>query len=586
MATLEKLEWKREVEKLDKTELLLHAAKILNSTLELQELLDIILDLTCRVADSEVSLLLLKHRKSNNLHILTCKGEKKELPLRLGEGLIGWVAEHLVPVISNQPQADPRILKDLEIHLGTIGRSVLAVPILRRGKFLGVLEAINKKEDSGFADADRENLLILAEQVAVALDNSFLYRRVKEESLKKEVLLEIDRKLSSSLELEEVLEVILNSIRKIVDCDAAGIFLINKKTQEVERIEVVGYDLAVEADLNLKVGQGLVGFVAKTGEAMIVPDVRQDSRYVNARLETLSEIVAPIKLAGEVIGAFNLESDQLNAFDEEDLAQLKVFAHQAAISIERARLHRTAMEQKKTSQELSIARQIQLSFLPRKNPTVPGLDIAGTNIPSEQVGGDYYDFIPIIEHQTGLVIGDVSGKGVPAALIMASFRASLLAEIRNNYAIRTILRKVNRLLFESMERDNFVTAIYGVLDSAKKVFTFSNAGHNPPFLLRHKGEVEFLQQGGLALGILVDSSYQEKTITLKSGDLIVFYTDGVTEALNQEKQEFGQGRLIEVMKRGRSLPAGELLQAILEEVHEFSDGNRSDDITVVVVKCL
>src|SRR4030067_1977632 len=145
MATLEKLEWKREVEKLDKTELLLHAAKILNSTLELQELLDIILDLTCRVADSEVSLLLLKHRKSNNLHILTCKGEKKELPLRLGEGLIGWVAEHLVPAISNQPQADPRILQDLEIHLGTIGRSVLAVPILRRGKFLGVLEAINKK---------------------------------------------------------------------------------------------------------------------------------------------------------------------------------------------------------------------------------------------------------------------------------------------------------------------------------------------------------------------------------------------------------------------------------------------------------
>ena len=586
MSTIDKLEWKEEIERWDSTDLLLHSSKILNSTLELQELLDIILDLTCRVVNSEVSLVLLKDRKSNQLHILAYDGTKQDIPLKFGEGLVGWVAQNLEPVISNDPKSDPRVLSDLETHLGTSARSIVAVPILRRGKFLGVLEAVNKNDGPGFGNEDREALVILAEQVAVALDNSFLYRRVKEESLKKEVLLEIDRKLSSSLELEEVLETILNSLRKIVDCNAAGIFLVNKKTQEIERIEVFGYDRAVEADLTLKIGQGLIGYVAKTGESVIVPDVRLDPRYVNAKVETLSEMVAPITLNSEILGVFNLESDQLNAFDQEDLVQLKVFANQAAISIERARLHRMAVERKKMTEELSIARQIQLTFLPKQNPTIPGFDIAGANIPSERIGGDYYDFIPVGENRLGIAIGDVSGKGVPASLIMASFRASLIAEIRNNYAIRTIIRKVNRLLYESIERENFVTALYGVLDWKHKSFTFSNAGHNPPFLFRHKGEVEYLQQGGLALGILPDSTYQEKTFNLKSDDILVFYTDGVTEALNSERQEFGQARLISLLKEVRTLSASELLQSILNAVNQFTEGVRSDDITLIVVKTL
>ncbi len=586
MSTVKTIEWKREIEKLDQNELLLHASKILNSTLELDKLLDIILDLTCRVAEAEISLVLLKDRKSNQLHILDCNGIKKELPLRFGEGLVGWVAENLKPVISNEPKSDPRFLKEIEIHLGTSARSIIAVPILRRGKFLGVLEVLNKKNSLGFQEEDQEALSVLAEQVAVALDNSFLYRRVKEESLKREILLEIDRQLSSSLELEEVLQTILNSIRKVVECDAAGIFLVNKKTQEIEEVQTSGYDPALAEDLSLKIGQGLIGYVAKTGESVIVPDVRQDPRYVNARMETLSEIVAPITLNREIIGVFNLESNQLNAFDEEDLTQLKVFANQAAISIERARLHRLAVKQRKISEELSIARQIQLSFLPKKSPSVPGFDIAGTNIPSEQVGGDYYDFIPIVDNQTGIIIGDVSGKGVPASLIMASFRASLLAEIRNNYAIRTIFRKVNRLLYESMERDNFVTAVYGVLDSSNRIFTFSNAGHNPPLLLKHEGNIEYLQQGGLALGILPDSTYHEKAVHLKTKDLLVFYTDGVTEALNSERQEFGLPRLIEVMRKGQELSASDLMKSILDEVHEFTSGSLNDDLTLVVIKCL
>jgi sigma-B regulation protein RsbU (phosphoserine phosphatase) len=586
MSTETGYEWKAEIERLDRTELLLHAARYLNSTLDLQELLEIILDLTCRAVNSQLSLVLVKGGKNDHIHFFTCEGAKKDLLLKPGEGIAGWVAQNLRPIIVNQVKDEPRFLSQLEVQLGTCVHNLIAVPVLRRGKLLGVLEALNHKDQKEFAAEDQEALFILAEQVAVALDNSILYRKVKEENLKKEILLEIDRQLGSSLELEEILETILSSLRKVVDCDAGGIFLVNKETQEIEEIEVSGYDPALRHDLNLKIGQGLIGYVAKTGESVIVPDVRKDSRYVNARQETLSEMVAPVTLGTEIIGVFNLESNQIQAFDEADLAQLRVFANQVALSIERARLHRSAIEQRKIGEELSIARKIQLSFLPKQDLIVSGFDIAGTNIPSEQVGGDYYDFITIVDNHIGIVIGDVSGKGIPASLIMASFRASLIAEIRNNYAIRTIFRKVNHLMYESLERENFVTAVYGVLDSKNRLFTYSNAGHNPPLLVHQDGKVDSLRQGGLALGILPDSLYQEKSIGLNRSDMLVFYTDGVTEALNPQREQFGLSRLTDLLVSNLSLSAKEILHSILDSVYRFTEGDRYDDLTIIVVKTL
>jgi sigma-B regulation protein RsbU (phosphoserine phosphatase) len=375
-------------------------------------------------------------------------------------------------------------------------------------------------------------------------------------------------------------------LKVLIPYDAAGVFLINKQRQEVEEIVTRGYDPSMESDLKLKIGQGLIGWVAKTGQPVIVPDVRQDSRYVTARVTTRSEMVVPIASGDRVIGVFNLESDLPDAFREEDLRLLADFAAQAALSIERAQLFAERVQKRRLEGELAIARQIQHSFFPERIPGLPGFDLYGGNVPSSEVGGDYYDFIPIVENQVGIAVADVSGKGIPAALIMAAFRASLKAEIRNNYAIRTIMAKVNSLMHESIEAGNYVTAFYGVLDSEKKIFTYCNGGHNPPLVLKAQGAREYLTKGGVALGIFAESAYKEKPYPLQGGDILVFYTDGVTEARNEKDEEFGLSRLERLVEESRALPARGIYKVVEEEVARFQNHRRQDDFTLIVLKVL
>ena len=424
-------------------------------------------------------------------------------------------------------------------------------------------------------------------QMAVAIDNANLYRQLKQEMLKKDLLYELGKKLSGSLGLDDVLHEIVQSLKKVVDFDAGGVFVIDSDKGEIDSLYVIGYGPNREADLHLKMGQGLVGFVADSGEPMIVADVSTDNRYINSRTETKSEILVPITLEDRVIGVFNLESDHLNAYRKADQLLLMTFASQAAISIERARLHRQILSGRRLEEQLNIARQIQSSFLPNSTPQIPGYDLVGRNIPSEQVGGDYYDFIRIVDSQSGIAIGDVSGKGIPASLIMASFRASLIAEIRNNYAIRAICQKVNNLLYESITGGNFVTAVYGVLDSKNHIFTFCNCGHNLPVLVRSNGEVEYLKEGGQVLGVTAGAIYEERPIFLGKGDLVVFYTDGVTEIFDSSGDEFGLDRLVELLVENRDKPSAEIQDIIYLEAKGFAAADHIyDDFTTIVLKRL
>jgi sigma-B regulation protein RsbU (phosphoserine phosphatase) len=581
----------------------METSKLLNSTLELDVLLDIILELITKATEASFSSISLLDRKTRklNLHLYTGDktGEKKKLSLELGQGIAGWVAQNKEPIIANQAREDLRFSPELEERVGFRIESIICVPLLRRDNLIGVLVAMNKLNGKKFTEEDLKIFYSLADQVAIALENSYLYRKAKKESLESETLLEVARVISSSLDLDETLGLILDSLKRLVEYDAAAIFLTDKEKLELGEIKAQGYDItctsictrgfdpAIEPDLRLKLGQGLVGWVAENKEPVIVPDVSKDKRYIEARHETKSEIVAPIVTDDRVIGVFNLENDQINAYDFYDLNLLTAFASHCAVAIERTRLHKETLIKNKLEEELIIARRIQESFLPQEDPGLPGFDISGINIPSEQVGGDYYDFIPIVENQMGIAIGDVSGKGIPASLIMASFRASLKAEIRNNYAIRTIFFKVNNLLYESIERENYVTAVYGVLDVANKVFTFSNAGHNPPVLLRKEENIKYLTVGGLALGIMQNAQYKERALGLNSGDIFLFYTDGVTEAKNEKDEEFGTGRLEKILLENRNLKAKEILNKIYQEVKEFTQGKPGqDDLTMIVIKVL
>lgn len=506
----------------------------------------------------------------------------QELRIGPGEGLAGWVFAEQRPL--RLAKGDPR--PGLKPPLPEF-TSALVIPLYRRGQLFAVIECLNRVGQEGFTDEDVDKLDVASEHIAFALDNALLFQETERRSLEKEVLLEVGKTLAARLELDEVIEVILKSLRQVVDYDAGAIYLVDPATQVLELVADVGYPEGSDEAFSLQMGVGVVGWVAKTGQPVIVPDVTRDPRYVAARIETRSELAAPLQVEGRTLGVFNIESDLEDAYHEGHLEILATFASHAAVAIERARLTRALLERRHLERELEVAREIQASFLPKKAPQVPGFDLAGTAMPHQEVGGDYFDFIRISETRLGLAIADVSGKSIPAALLMAGFRMALLAEIRNEFAIRAVMRKVNSLLHESTDRDKFVTAVYGVLDFRNRVLIVSNAGHNPPIVARADGTLEYIFDGGVALGVLPDATYEERPIALRPGDVLIMYTDGVTEAESPTIEHFGQMRLESAILTLRHQGAQAILDGLIEEVLAWcGDRGQSDDLTLMVVKVL
>jgi sigma-B regulation protein RsbU (phosphoserine phosphatase) len=407
------------------------------------------------------------------------------------------------------------------------------------------------------------------------------------------MLLDITKKISRSLDLQEVLNLVMDTLDSLIPYDAAGIFVVKCDDSLAEdpcvfRAEAVrGYDIEELTNLHLKLGEGLIGQVAVTAEPIISSDVRKNANYINARGQTRSEMVAPIISNTEVIGVFDLESDELNAYHADDLEVLMLLASQVAIIIEKVMLHEQMIEKKRLEGQLEVARQVQLELLPAKDPQLAGYDISAYNFPTEEVSGDYYDWVKIYDDQIGLVIADVSGKGVPAALLMAFLRASLRAATHIGYSPHISMAKVNYLLWESIERNQFVTAFYGILDVTNKTLTYTNGGHNPPILLKQNGDFSFMERGSVPLGMFRDTRYHDYYLTTEPGDVLVLYTDGVTEAHNLIGEEYGRERLAQSARANQRLGARDLIAALHNEVLEWTEGQgATDDVTFFVIKAL
>ncbi|MFL6283193.1 MAG: PP2C family protein-serine/threonine phosphatase [Pyrinomonadaceae bacterium] len=416
------------------------------------------------------------------------------------------------------------------------------------------------------------------------------------EAEKLRLLLGITRKISRSLNLEEVLAQVMDTLDSLFPYDAAGIYIIRRDPHATDggaaslifHAEAVrGYDIEEMMELRLKLGEGLIGWVAQTGEAVAVEDVRTDKRYVNARHATRSEVVAPIISNDEVIGVFDLESDQLSAYAEDDKQLLVLLASQVAIIVEKAMLHEQLVEKKRLEAQLEVARQVQLALLPERDPVMDGFDISAYNFSTEEVSGDYYDFVKPYEDHLGLVIADVSGKGVPASLLMAFLRASLRAAIHIGYAPNVAAAKVNYLLWESIEPHQFVTAFYGMLDATNRTLAFVNAGHNPLLVLNGDESFRFIERGGLPLGLFKDTRYYEYYLPIDSGQVLVLYTDGATEATSPGGEEYGRDRLVSAVRACRQRTARDMIDYIYNEIFEWSGGRGAgDDVTFVIIKAL
>ena len=413
------------------------------------------------------------------------------------------------------------------------------------------------------------------------------------------MLLDISKTISRSLDLDEVLNLVMDTLDSLIPYDAAGIYLVKcsqplaewdgtpDETCVFHTQAVRGYDIDDLQELHLKMGEGLIGHVAVTGKPYVSHDVGQDRRYINARSRTQSEMVAPIVSNNEVIGVFDLESDELDAYTNDDLEVLLLLASQVAIIIEKVMLHEQLIEKQRLETQLEVARQVQLQLLPPRDPQLEGYDISAYNFPTEEVSGDYYDWVRIYDDQIGMVIADVSGKGVPAALLMAFLRASLRAATHIGYAPHISMSKVNYLLWESIERNQFVTAFYGILDATNRTLAYANAGHSPALLMKVDGTVRFEERGGVPLGMFRDSRYYEYFETIEPGEVFVLYTDGVTEAMSPAAEEYSRERLVAAVRQCRDQPAREMIDFIHRELIAWTAGQGlGDDVTLFIVKAL
>jgi len=413
------------------------------------------------------------------------------------------------------------------------------------------------------------------------------------------MLLDITKTISRSLDLDEVLNLVMDTLDSLIPYDAAGIYLV-KCSQPLAEWEggpdescvfhtqaVRGYEIDDLQELHLKMGEGLIGHVAVTGKPYVSQEVRHDPRYINARPLTNSEMVAPIISNNEVIGVFDLESDHLNAYSNDDLEVLMLLSSQVAIIIEKVMLHENLIEKQRLETQLEVARQVQLALLPARDPQIDGFEISAYNFPTEEVSGDYYDWVRIYDDQIGMVIADVSGKGMPAALLMAFLRASLRAATHIGYAPAVSMSKVNYLLWESIERNQFVTAFYGIFDATNRTLAYSNAGHNPALVMEVDGSARFEERGGVPLGMFRDTRYYEYYLTIESGQMLVLYTDGLTEARNSTEEEYGRDRLVESVRKCRDLSAREIIDYIHRDLSAWTDGQGADDdVTIFIIKAL
>ncbi|MCS6884065.1 MAG: SpoIIE family protein phosphatase [Acidobacteriota bacterium] len=397
------------------------------------------------------------------------------------------------------------------------------------------------------------------------------------------LILELSKKISSTLDIDSLLELIMQTTRKFIHYDSAGIYILDPaRPGQIRAHKVKGYDS--ETYSRFKIGVGIVGWVVKTGFATIVPDVHKDKRYVAVRASTRSELVVPIRINGKVIGAFNLESDQVNAYTKSDLDLLLFFASYVAISIEKVLLHEALMEKKRLEAELAVARRVQQSLLPKSTPQFGRFDIAGINHPIEEVGGDYFDYLQFSEEKMGIVVADVAGKGVPAALIMASFRAMLRAQLCDDCPPAKAFCKLNMLLGESNVDDRYVTAFYMELRKDSYLLRYINAGHNPPVLIRSDNSWLRLDSSDTVLGLLPAVQYREILHEVSAGDMIIIYTDGLTDTLSED-EETNVSKVVEVAIKNRHLPAKNLVDEIYSATSKFKTCDTiEDDCTLVVVK--
>jgi serine phosphatase RsbU (regulator of sigma subunit) len=408
--------------------------------------------------------------------------------------------------------------------------------------------------------------------------------RKKESKLETTLLLEITKKITSTLDFEEVLESIVDSLSQLVTYDAAAIFLVDNKSGFLRHMVTRGYDRQALDRLPIKINQGISGQVIRLKKGIITPDVSKNPNYFPTEKNIKSQITIPLFSGEDAIGVMVLESKELNHFKQSDMKRLTTFSSLASIAIDNARLYEDSLRKERLESDLLVASNIQKALLPQRPPCIPGLQLEALNIPSQIVGGDIYDVFKIDNNRLGFAIGDVSGKGAPAAILMAVVYAGFKSLLKEIYQVSEIMARLNNLLEEATTHGYFATFFLGILHPEQNQLSYCNAGHNPPILLRKDKRIEHLEKGGMVLGFLSDQIYIQETIEIRSGDYLFLYTDGITEIRNAAGKEFGEQRLEKLLTDNYGKSPKEIKTSIIKALKKFSANMEfQDDVTLVII---
>ncbi len=395
-----------------------------------------------------------------------------------------------------------------------------------------------------------------------------------------QALIRAGQELSANRPLPELFPVILNLAIEAVNAQRGVVMILEGDTLVARAHKGEGF----------RISTAVRDRVIREKTSILVRDAQLDdafkSRMSIVEQKVHSMMAVPLQTNDRIIGLIYLDSPfVLREFTKEDLSLLTVMANVAAIRVESARLAEVEQAERIMKRDLSQAAEIQRRILPETAPEVPGLQLAGFNAPCRTVGGDYYGFVSYPSGRVGLALGDVSGKGMAAALMVMAFEARLRVLVEDTENPATLVVRLNKITCANCPSNRFITFFFSVLDPATGNLSFANAGHNPPIVVRTSGEVEMLDGGGPVLGVLPIAPYSEQQARLGPGDLLVVYSDGVTEAANTGDEEFGEERLIEVLKRRRTESSDAIVSAVMESVNRFTSGApQADDITLVVAK--
>jgi sigma-B regulation protein RsbU (phosphoserine phosphatase) len=553
------------------------------TSLDLDTTLRRVAEVVRKVIDYEIFAILLLNEKTQELRFRFQVGYPADFAersrIKVGDGVTGLAVQQRQAILIDDVTQDPRYIPAVPNVC-----SELAVPLTTKNRVIGVID-LEARHQNYFTEEHKRLLTLIASRMAAGIENAQLYTRTTKQAKILLLLNEIARELTSILNLDELLGRIAELLQRLIDFQIFSILLLDASGEKLQHRFSLRFNENVHVKHEIPLGRGLVGQAAQTMQAILVPDVSKDPRYIAANPETRSELAVPLIYKEKVIGVLDLEHTRRGFFTEEHRRTITTLAAQVAIAIENARLYeQIAQQERRLERDLALARELQMRLLPQTLPQLAHLEVAAKFTPARAIGGDLYDFIPYSLSRLGIVIGDVSGKGAPAAIYAALVSGILRSHAPIEPGPAEMLSAVNLSLAERRIEAQFVSLIYAVWDDEHRTLLVSNSGLPRPVLV-HEGSNSIIEATGLPLGLFDDASYDEFRFKMKPGDMFVFFSDGILDARNRQGELFGRGRVDKIIAECADQSADSVVASLFKAVAEHSAGVEAfDDQTVLAIK--